>query len=388
MTEFSVAYSTASNSKEAGSDLGSQIRNELKNAPPDVVIVFASSRFVYTELLQQLKAACQAKIIVGCSSAGEFVSGVQGESAASAIAIRSSAMQFNAQLGRGLRADRGAVARTLAGSLKGRATDRGWHRAILLLSDALAGHTDDLVEQLALLTGGSHQIFGGGAGDDAQFTTTHVFCNEEASTDAAVALEILSRKPLGVGASHGWQPASEPMRVTAADGMRLISLNAIPTVEVLREYAEQTNQKFEPTQPLPFFLHNVFGIKTEQGYKLRVPLDIKADGSIVCASDVPVGAVICLMRATVRSSIEAAQRAVTNALGQMEDPPGVALFFDCVATRLRMGQDFGVELQALQEALGKGAKLVGCNTYGQIIRAEGQFSGFHNCTAVVCVLPG
>ena len=26
-------------------------------------------------------------------------------------------------------------------------------------------------------------------------------------------------------------------------------------------------------------------------------------------------------------------------------------------------------------------------SYGQIARADGQFSGFHNCTAVVCVLP-
>jgi len=33
------------------------------------------------------------------------------------------------------------------------------------------------------------------------------------------------------------------------------------------------------------------------------------------------------------------------------------------------------------------AGFVGCNTYGQIARAEGQFGGFHNCTAVVCVLP-
>jgi hypothetical protein len=62
------------------------------------------------------------------------------------------------------------------------------------------------------------------------------------------------------------------------------------------------------------------------------------------------------------------------------------LFFDCVATRLRMGTDFGFELQSVANLLGD-AQLVGCNTYGQIARAEGQFGGFHNCTAVVMVLP-
>ena len=51
-----------------------------------------------------------------------------------------------------------------------------------------------------------------------------------------------------------------------------------------------------------------------------------------------------------------------------------------------MGKDFGVELQSVQDVL-KGATFAGCNTYGQVARAEGQFSGFHNCTAVVCAIP-
>jgi hypothetical protein len=57
-----------------------------------------------------------------------------------------------------------------------------------------------------------------------------------------------------------------------------------------------------------------------------------------------------------------------------------------VATRLRMGDVFGFEVDSVARAL-DGAKLVGCNTYGQIARSAGQFGGFHNCTAVVMVLP-
>jgi hypothetical protein len=43
-------------------------------------------------------------------------------------------------------------------------------------------------------------------------------------------------------------------------------------------------------------------------------------------------------------------------------------------------------LDAVAAELG-GAPFAGFNSYGQIVRADGQFSGFHNCTAVVCVLP-
>jgi hypothetical protein len=61
--------------------------------------------------------------------------------------------------------------------------------------------------------------------------------------------------------------------------------------------------------------------------------------------------------------------------------------FDCVATRLRLGKAFENELKACAQLLHP-ASFIGCNTYGQIARAEGQFGGFHNCTAVVCVFPG
>ena len=93
------------------------------------------------------------------------------------------------------------------------------------------------------------------------------------------------------------------------------------------------------------------------------------------------------MKSTGESAVTAASRATEAAVASLRGhKPGAALFFDCVATRLRMGEVFGFELESVAKVL-DGADLVGCNTYGQIARAEGQFGGFHNCTAVVMVLP-
>ena len=92
------------------------------------------------------------------------------------------------------------------------------------------------------------------------------------------------------------------------------------------------------------------------------------------------------MRTSSESATQAAARATDHALAALgEHAPAAALFFDCVATRLRLGDDFAYELGTVAERLGP-AQMVGCNTYGQIARAEGQFSGFHNCTAVVLVI--
>jgi hypothetical protein len=389
MTNIAVVQTDITASAAAGAALGSQALAELRGQSPHAMILFASSSYDYAALLQALHETCRPAVLIGCSSAGEFVGEHPREHAACAIAFHSSDMQFTASIGRGLRTDRAAAASALAAGFTGQsAHGRQYpYRYAMILTDALAGHTDELVEQVTRLTAGTYQLFGGGAGDDARFHRTHVFCGTEAVADAAVALEILSNKPLGIGVRHGWQPASQPMRITESDGMRLVSLDAVPALEALEEYAEATGQRLDRHDPLPFFLHNVLGIRSEEGYKLRVPLNIGEDGSITCAADIPNGSTLCIMRTTAASAAEAAAQATQTALEQLQgDRPRAAIFFDCVATRLRIGGDFGLELAALRQALDT-APFAGCNTYGQIARANGQFSGFHNCTAVIAVFP-
>lgn len=387
MLESATAFTDLADSRAAGSAIGTQLLEALRGEAPDALILFASSRYDYSELLQAVHVACQPKIMIGSSSAGEFTSSAQGEGSISAIALRSSELRFAVGIGRGLRTDRAAAAKELVASFQGMSTNKFLYRSALVLADALAGHADALVEELTALTAGTYQFFGGGAGDDAKFSNTHLFYGTEAVSDAVVALEILSNKPIGVGVSHGWQPATLPMRVTESDGMRLISVNAAPAVEIFEEHAEQTGQSFDRNNALPFFLHNVLGIQGDGGYYLRVPLSVQADGSVLCAADVPAGATLRIMATSSPSASEAASTAARSAMGQLQGHnPKVALFFDCVATRLRMGREFGVELETLQKELGT-AKYVGFNTYGQVARSLGEFSGFHNCTAVVCILP-
>jgi hypothetical protein len=111
-------------------------------------------------------------------------------------------------------------------------------------------------------------------------------------------------------------------------------------------------------------------------------------GAVTCASEVPLHAKVHIMKTDASSAVDAATRATQSAVASLQGGiPKTALFFDCVATRLRIGENFGLELDALARELGPSANYVGCNTHGQIARAEGQFGGFHNCTAVVCVLP-
>jgi hypothetical protein len=388
MNKTAIVYTSAGDSAVAARELCEQITHALDHETPDVIVLFASPRYDHGVLLSHLHESCTPKILVGASSAGEFTSATHGDGLACALALRSDEMEFAAGVGRGLNADRVAAAREMVRDFRGLGLHAYPYRSALVMTDALAGHADDLVEQLTLVTSGKYQFFGGGAGDDAQFKRTQVFYGTEALSDAAVVLEIVSKKPLGVGVGHGWEPVGPGMRVTEAVGTTLVSLNGLPTVDAFEEHALATGQTFDRAEPLPFFLHNIIGIDTGDGYRLRVPLAVLENGAVACAAEIPVGAKVNIMRTTSSSAIDAAARATKSAIkGLHGHRPQAALFFDCVATRLRMGDAFGLELQSLGELLGPAAEYVGCNTHGQIARAEGQFGGFHNCTAVVCVFP-
>jgi hypothetical protein len=387
VTSAAVAQTDLRDSAEAGAALGTQILQQLGKAPPDAVILFASPQHDLPALLHAVQASCRPRALVGASSAGEFTSNAQGDGLACAVALRSEDMKLTATVGRGLSRDRGAAARELVAGFRGVGSSSYPYHAALVLTDALAGHADDLVEQLAMLTGGTYRLFGGGAGGDEAFQRRFVFLGGEVISDAAVALEMLSHKPIGIGVRHGWTPSSDPLRVTEAEGTRLGSLNAIATADVFEEHAEKTRQRFDRADAFPFFLHNIIGVDTGKGHKLRVPLSVGADGSVATATEVPEGSTVCLMNVTKEDAAHAAAESTADAMRQIAGhKPAVALFFDCVATRLRMGRDFGFELDAVQRSLGP-TRFAGCNTIGQIASAEGQFSGFHNCTAVVCVIP-
>jgi hypothetical protein len=388
MTRVAIA-STALSGQEAGADLARQLRDRLQGEAPDALILFASAENDYASLLNAVAKGSGAAVLAGCSSAGEFTSESAGTGMTSAIALRAPEMRFRATLAKNLTKGRADAARTLVAGFSGLESSEFRYRTALVFVDALAGHAEDLVDELTTATAGMYRFVGGGAGDDGAFKQTHVFCGTEAATDAVVALEILSNKPVGIGARHGWVPASGPLRVTESASSCVVSLNTAPAADAFSDHADATNQSFDRADPFPFFLHNIVGVKEEGGHKLRVPLGVGADGGVVFAAEVPTGATTQIMSIGAVQAADAASAAVRDAVEQVErdgHAPAAALFFDCVATRLRLGKEFGHELDAVGEELGD-VPFAGFNSYGQIVRSDGQFSGFHNCTAVVLVLP-
>ena len=139
MTEFSFSNTTLDDSLSAGEFLGRDLVAKLGGKPPDMVLVFSSSRFHSQSLLSALTEFGQCSLVVGCTCAGEFVPGAVGMGLITAMAIRSSEMRFSIGLGRNIDGNpEGAVDELIAG-LKFGGDYSFPFRTLLVLTDALAG---------------------------------------------------------------------------------------------------------------------------------------------------------------------------------------------------------------------------------------------------------
>ncbi len=104
-----------------------------------------STKYQYSPLLKLVKKICRPTFLIGCSSAGEFISNNLAEGAISALAIKSTDMQFNVGIGKNLHKDVSKAAKEVVSTFKGKDTLDYQYKSALVLVDALAGYTDSLL---------------------------------------------------------------------------------------------------------------------------------------------------------------------------------------------------------------------------------------------------
>src|SRR5579884_1907216 len=126
VTRSVIAQTDVAESPQAGKLLGRQIADALSGEPPDAVILFASAIYDYPALLKGVIAECSPKLLVGCSSAGEFTGETPNGTSACAVGICSTELGFSVGLGRGISKDRLAAVKEMVKGFRG-TTDSKFH---------------------------------------------------------------------------------------------------------------------------------------------------------------------------------------------------------------------------------------------------------------------
>lgn len=390
-TTMGCAIANGEQASDAGREAAQRALDRLDGAPPKLALVFISPDQDYARALEGVRAITKDTPLIGCSTAGEFSNLGPHAGSVGVSLLGSDEMEVRVGMAEAYTADVSAAARQATKNFIGddeSVTSRGLTgRTMFLLTDGLVGQAEQVIDELLVRMGMRYQLFGGAAADNAKFQQTHVFVDDQVVSNAFVCAEILTPTAFGIGMSHGWRPSGPKMRVTGSDGARLDELNGNPAWEAWEQYAANGSLYIASGSENAFLMDHIVGIDSPDGHKLRVPLARQPDGSLICAAEVPEGSVVQIMEADRDAVISAGGRALCEARKKVGDATiAGALMFECVATRLRLGDSFGDEVAGMSRELA-GSPLLGCNSYGQLARVHGEFTGLMDATALACLVP-
>lgn len=257
---------------------------------------------------------------------------------------------------------------------------------LFVVVDGLAKSIAKLIESLFFNFGLVHNFIGGGAGSLSFEQKPCVITPDGIKKDCAliVRLQALS----GLGVSHGWQPISEPMKVTHSEQNRVISLDWKPAFQQYRQIVEaHSGLVFNDQNFFDIAKSYPFGIsKLDAEMVVRDPLMLNDVQDIVCVGDVPQNVFVKVLTGTKESLIAAAQDASNKAKVSYEHvsekPPELTLFIDCISRVLFLGKSIDDELNVIASE----TSVVGALTLGEIANTGQDYLEFYNKTAVVCLL--
>jgi hypothetical protein len=392
-TKAGVGLSSVTVSVDAGTAAAQEAMRSLGEPVADIVFVFAATSHEYARLLPAIRKVTGAARLVGCSTAGEFTHAAVAHGAVAVMAIKSDSVRFSVGFGRGLKASKRTAVMEALKSFPAEhraARAAGFpHGTCIVMSDGLAGQGEDIVEEIHTVAGALAQVVGGAAADDAKFARTDVFLDENHYTDSIVVVYAFSKTPIGIGVRHGLTSACPSMIVTRATGSVIHEIDGRPALGSYEKYAHSIGDSFTPETRDAFMITHELGMLTPNGeYKIRAPLSATDDGSIVMASEVPMGASVAIMAGTeeklVSAAEDAARRAVANLAG---GKPGAVLVFDCICRRIFLGENYKRQVDAFRSVVGQDVPIIGWETYGEIALTPKEQSGWHNSTSVVAILP-
>jgi hypothetical protein len=284
-------------------------------------------------------------------------------------------------------ADLRAAGEHAAGCIDG--VDGRKYRALILLTDGLAGNQQEIVRGAHSVLGAGVPLVGGCAGDDLKMSRTFQLAGDQVVTNAVVAAALGSDAPLGIGVRHGWRRVGDPVLVTRSAGNWVFELDEQPALDVyLNRLAAPEAVRVDPAAFTRFAATHPLGLGRRSGED-HVRFIGEAnfeDRSLGCIAEIPPAATAWFMEGDAESVIAATDSACEDALAPLGDGSPLGLIaFDCIARRGVLGDD-GIrdEIGRLATAAG-GAPVAGFYTYGEIARTHGA-GGFHNQTLVVLAL--
>lgn len=378
---ITIAYST----KKTAIDAVNDIKNHFKNFDPRLVIFFASSSFNPDAISKEMKNAFENIPTIGCSTAGEIVSGKMLKNSVVAMALNSEIINdVKVEVVERIKEENKIpeVFKSFESYYGKRMKELDFTEYVgIILFDGLSKAEEKIMEKIGDL---SDIVFlGASAGDYLNFSSTYVYANGEAYTDsAAIALVkpatafdliktqsfcIFDKKLDTTGAEY--QPTEIKLTATKVNlqNREVIELDNKPAAIA---YAEALGV---PVEEAPhYFMHNPLGLMINNEPYVRSPQQIKGN-SIIFYCNIPEGTELSVLEST--NIIEDTQKAINNKLNELGSISGI-INFNCILRALELEKK---GLSAEYVKIFENIPTIGFNTYGE------EYIGHINQTSTMLV---
>lgn len=364
---------TAFSQKNSAARAAADIRRQFRRDTPTLVLYFASSAYQPAAIAEAMERAFSPATVIGCTTAGELVSGAMLKRSVVAMAFGSEvvtdvAVQLLPGLSTGtdpVPAAFDALGRHFGVDMN--QLDPSKHVGIVLV-DGLSGGQERLLAAMGVRT--DIQFVGGSAGDDLAFETTHVFVNGEAHSDAGLVAVLRVDRGFTVLKTQSFVSLGKRLVATRVreDERVVVEFDGRPASVA---YAEALGV---PVEDLPKrFTSNPIGILAGEEPFVRSPQQISGD-AVKFFSTVHRGMEFEVLRST--NIVEETRTALQEKIEQLGGVSAMVNFNGILRAleleKVGATEDYG--------RLFAEVPTIGFNTYGE------EFQGHVNQTATILLL--
>ena len=235
---------------------------------------------------------------------------------------------------------------------------------LLVAADGLGGGADQLCAGLANL---QRPVGGCLSTGDLVRGRTYQIGGRQAGAGGLAGAVLTGDLSMGVGVAHGWQPFGALARITRLQGQWVRQLdNQLPS-EVYAHYFGYSARQWVHSPLNSMVRLYPLGIQDGDGFTLRSPIRVEADGSLRMNTGLVEGAIADLMVGTQAGCEEACHQAAKQALSALGDAkPALAVLLVDAAWEMLLELQPDCEINAVREILGKKTPVLGGYTLGQI----------------------
>ena len=360
---------TAFSVKTDPQDVVAEIQAQLKGFNPKLIVFFASSSYAPAEIAERMEAVFPTAETIGCSTAGEIVTGQMLTKSVVAMAFNRKALKkakveviedLNKESFRAFNAFQRYFGKPM------KKLDPSKYVGLILI-DGLSGKEEMIMDRMGDLT--NVAFIGGSAGDDLKFASTHVYANGKSYTNAAVLAILEPGVDFSIIKTQSFCELPKKLVVTKANEFKreVLEFNNKPAAIAYAE-AVGTSVADAPNK----FMHNPVGLVFEGEPFVRSPQQIKGDKMVFYCS-VKEGMELSLLEST--DIIASTKKALDKTRKEHGAISGI-VNFNCILRTLELTQ------KQLTEAYGEvfaAEPTVGFSTYGE------QYIGHINQTATILV---